>query len=97
MSGSQNLSGALIGAGVGIGLTVASRLLTGLFRRIGRKRNSGKSQKQVEVSEASTPKADKKQHIAFGSPAFGSPAASYDGEVISVRMIVLTMFAQIPN
>jgi hypothetical protein len=80
----QNLPGALIGTGVGIGLTVASTLLTGLFRRIGKRKNRDKSPKQdaADNSGASTPKVSKNKNMAFGSPAFGSPATSYDSEVI---------------
>ena len=69
--------GALIGAGVGIGLTVATRLISGLFRR-GRKQHSKTVADQLDDSSvASTPKASKagQRDAAFGSPAFGSPTS----------------------
>lgn len=78
----QTLPGALIGAGVGIGLTVASKLITGLFFRRGKRTSRKPTHKQEVVidSVASTPKAGKKQQMAFGSPAFGSPT-SFDNDV----------------
>ena len=77
MPSAQVQAGALIGAGVGIGIHLASRLLTGLFHR-GKRTKPVKEEKQVDDSVASTPKATKtaqRDVSAFGSPAFGSPAS----------------------
>ena len=79
MPSAQIGAGALIGAGVGVGITLASKLLSGLFnRRKTTKVIKAEQSSQKEDSVASTPKATKTAHrdvSAFGSPAFGSPAS----------------------
>ena len=91
--------GALIGAGVGIGLTVATRLISGLFRRGRKQQKKAEADQLDDSSVASTPKASKagqrEMNAAFGSPAFGSPS-SFSKHANATQVFAAVLFPYPP-